>query len=164
MVWEPRLGQTVAYGMSGWGAWMLYTVRISCKRWDIKSSSSGEWHKKYRVSSSSVRQKIEYPKQATWQRQSENKEKFTKTTQRNAIQLLECRGSRVHFHKVARAREGHQRGHVRTEQNLGEMITPLQIARSASPLHLPRALRAAFPPTSRTFTITLLTAVFPKGF
>lgn len=102
-----RLGQTVAYWMSGWGAWMLYTVRISCKRWDVKSVSLGEWHMEYRVYLSSVRQKIRCPKWATWQRQSENKEKFNKTTQHNATQLSECRVSGVHFHKVARAKEGH---------------------------------------------------------
>ena len=49
-------------------------------------------------------------RQATGQRQAENKEKFNKTAQHNTIQLLEGMGPRVRFHGAARARVGHERG------------------------------------------------------
>ena len=64
---------------------------------------------------SAVLQKISVSRQATRQRQSENKEKFNKATQHNAIRLLERMGSRVHYHTAARARAQTREMHVQTE-------------------------------------------------
>lgn len=54
-------------------------------------------------------------RQATRQRQSENKEKFDKATQHNAIRLLERTGSRVRYHTAARAKAQTRETHVQTE-------------------------------------------------
>lgn len=52
--------------------------------------------------------------------ETENKEKFNRATQKhNAIQLLEHMGSRVHFHRAARARGSMQEMHVQTELESG---------------------------------------------
>lgn len=74
----------------------LYSVRVFCKG-GIKSASLEEWHIEYRVEGRFVFSptKDSVSMQATWQRQSENNEKFNKATQQNAVQLLECMGSKI---------------------------------------------------------------------